>query len=152
MWYLDCKESWATKYWCFWTVVLDKILECPLDSQEIQPVNPKGNQSWTFIGRTDALAETPIFWPADVKNWLIGKDCNAEKDWRWEEKEQQRMMVGWHHWLYGHDFEQAPGVSNGQWILECCRGRKVWDTTEWLNWTEFQCRMMEKFWSWVEVT
>ena len=86
MWELDCEESWALKNWCFWIVVLEKTLESPLDCKEIQPVHPKGNQSWIFIGRTDAEAETPILWPPDGKNWLIGKDTEAGKDWRWEEK------------------------------------------------------------------
>ena len=95
MWELDYKESWALKNWCFWNVML-KTLECPLDSKEIQPVNPKGNQSWIFIGRTDAEAETPIIWPPDVKNWLIWKDPDAEKQWRWEEKgTTEDEMVGW---------------------------------------------------------
>ena len=90
----------------FWTVVLEKTLESPLDSMEIQPVHPKGNQSWIFIGRTDAKAETPILWPPDVKNWLIGKDTDAGKDWRWEEKgTTENEMVGWHYWLNGHEFE-----------------------------------------------
>ena len=104
MWELDCKESWALKNWCFWTVVLEKTLENSLDSKEIQPVHPKGDQSWVFIGRTDAEAETPILWPPDA-NWLI-KDSDARKGWRWEEKgmsEDER--VGWHHWLNGHEFE-----------------------------------------------
>ena len=85
-WELDYKASWASKNWCFWTVVLEKTLESPLDCKEIQPVNPKGNQPWIFIGNTDAEAETPILWPPDVKNWLIGKDPDAGKDWQWEEK------------------------------------------------------------------
>ena len=107
MWELDHKEGWALKNWCFWTVVLDKILESPLDCKEIQPVHPKGNQSWMFIGRTDAEAEAPILWPHDAKSWLIGKDPDAGKDRRWEEKgtaEDER--VGWHHLLSGHEFEQ----------------------------------------------
>ena len=95
MWELDSKESWALKNWCFWTVVLEKTLESPLDSKEIQPVNPKGNQSWIFTGRTDAEAETPILWPPDVKNRLAGKDPNAGKDWRWEEKGTK----GWDGWI-----------------------------------------------------
>ena len=100
----DYKESWAPKNWCFWTVVLEKTLESPLDYKEIQPVHPKGNQSWIFIGRTDA--EAPTFWPPDVKNWLIGKDPDAGKDWRWKEKGMtEDEMVGWHHRLDGHDFE-----------------------------------------------
>ena len=103
MWELDYKENWASKNWCFWTVVLEKTLESPLDCNEIQPVHPKGNQSWIFIGRTDAEAETPILWPPDVMNWLIWKDPDAGKDWRREEKgPTEDEMVGWHHWLNGH--------------------------------------------------
>ena len=99
---LDYKESWVPKNWCFWTVVLEKTLESPLDCKEIQPVHPNGNQSWIFIGRTDAEAETPILWPPDVKNWLIRKDPDAEKDWRQEEKgTTEDEMAGWHHWLNG---------------------------------------------------
>ena len=98
MWELDYKESWAPKNWCFWTVVLEKTLESPLDCKEIQPVNPKGNESWIVLGRIDADVETPILWPPDVKNWLIGKDPDAGKDWRQE-------MLGWHHWLNGHEFQ-----------------------------------------------
>ena len=100
------EESWAPKNWCFWTVVLEKTLESLLDYKEIQPVHPKGDQSWIFIGRTDAEAETPILWPPDAKNWLIGKDPEAGKDWRWEEKGMtEDEMVGWHHQLNGHEFE-----------------------------------------------
>ena len=106
MWQLDYKESWAPKNWCFWTVVLEKTLESPLDCKEIQPVYPKGNQSWIFIGRTDAEAEAPIFWPPNAKKWLIGKDTDAGKDWRQEEKgTREDEMVGRHHWLYGCEFE-----------------------------------------------
>ena len=102
---LDHKESWVQKNWCFWTVVLEKTLESPLDSKEIQPFNPKGNQSWIFIGWTDIEAETPIFWPPDVKNWLIWKDTDAGKDWWREEKGMTAdEMVGWHHCLNGHEF------------------------------------------------
>ena len=103
---VDYKESWAPKNWCFWTVVLEKTLESLLDCKEIQPVHPKGNQSWIFIGRTDGEAETPILWPPDVKNWLIWKDPDAGKDWRWEEKvATEDEMVGWHHQLNRHEFE-----------------------------------------------
>jgi len=126
--------------------VLEKTLESPLDCKEIQSVHPKGNQSWTFIGRTDAEAETPILWPPDVKNWLIGKDPDAGKDWRWEEKAMtEDEMVGWHHQLNGHEFEQAPGVGDGQGGLVCCSplGRKQLDTTEWLNWTELLEKILE---------
>ena len=106
MWKLDYKESWALKNWCFWTVVLEKTPESPLECKEIQPVHPKGNQSWIFIERTDAEAKTPILWPPDVKNWLIGKDPDAGNDWRREEKgTTEAEMVGWDHWLDGHEFE-----------------------------------------------
>ena len=106
MWELDYKESWAPKNWCFWTAVLEKTLESPLDCKEIQPVHPKGDQSWIFLGRTDAEAETPILWPPDVKNWLIWKDPDAGKDWRWEEKGMtEDEMVGWHHRLNGRECE-----------------------------------------------
>ena len=106
MWELDYKESWAPKNWCFWTVVLEKILDSPLDCKKIQAVHPKGNQSWILIGRTDVEAETSILWPPDAKNWLIGKDPDAGKDWRQEEKGMtEDEMVGWHHWLkFGHEF------------------------------------------------
>ena len=104
MWELDYKESWVPKNWCFWTVLLKKTLESPLDCKEIQPVHPKGDQSWVFIGRTDE-AETPILWPADVKSWLIWKDPDAGKDWKQEKKGMaEDEMVGWHHWLDGHEF------------------------------------------------
>ena len=106
MWELDYRESWAPKNWCFWAVVLEKTLESPLDCKEIQPVHPKGKQSWIFTGRTDAEPETPILWLPDVKNWLIGKDPDAGKDWRQEEKgTTEDEMVGWYHWLNGHEFE-----------------------------------------------
>ena len=121
MWELDYKESWAPKNWCFWTVVLEKTFESPLDCKEIQPVHPKGDQSWIFIGRTDAEAETSILWPPDVKNWLIGKDPVAEKDWRQEENGTIECdMVGWHHQLNGHKFELTPGDAEGQGSLACC--------------------------------
>ena len=135
MWELDYKESWELKNWCFWTVVLEKTLESPLDYKKSQPVHPKGNQSWIFIGRTDAEAETPILWPPDAKNRLIGKDPDAGNDWRWEEKgTTQDEMVGWHHWLDAHEFEQAAGVGDGQGSLACCnpRGRRVaHDLSDW---------------------
>ena len=107
VWELDHKESWALKNWCFWTVKLKKTLEGPLDCKEIKPVHPKGNQSWIFIGRTDAEAEAPVPWPLDVKTWLIGKDPNAGKDWRREEKgTTEDAMVGWHHQLGGYESEK----------------------------------------------
>ena len=136
---LHHKEGWAPKNWCFWTVVLEKTLESPLDSKEIQPVHPKGDQSWIFIERTDAEAETSILWPPDVKNWLIGNDPDAEKDLRQEEKgTTEDEMVRWHHWLDEHKFEQAPRDGDGQGSLVCCSpwGFKVSDLTERLNWTE----------------
>ena len=118
MWQLDHKEGWVLKNWCFWTVVLGKTLESPLDCKEIKPVNPKGNQSWIFIGRTHA--EAPILWPPDAKNWLIGKDPDAGKDWRWDEKgKTEDEMGGLHHQLDGHECEQALGVADGQGNLEC---------------------------------
>ena len=114
MWKLDYKESWALKNWCFWTVVLEKTLDSPLDCKEIQPVHPKGDQSWVFIGRTDVEVETLILWPADVKSWLIWKDPDAGKDWRWEEKGIRKdEMVGWHHWLNEREFEWTLGVGVG---------------------------------------
>ena len=106
MWRLDSKESWILKNWWFWNVVLEKTLESPLDCKEIQPFHPKGDQSWVFIGRIDAKAETPILWPTDAKSWLIWNDPDAGKDWRQEEKGMaEDEMVGWHHWLNGHEFE-----------------------------------------------
>ena len=139
MWQLDYKERGVLKKWCFWTVVLEKTLESPLDCKEIKAVNPKGNQSWIFIGRTDDETKISILWPPDAKNWLHEKDPDARKDWRWEEKETtEGEMVGWHHWLDGHKFEQALGVGDGQGGLVCCSpwGHKESDTTEWLNWTD----------------
>ena len=137
-------ESWNIKRAehrridAFETVVLEKTLERPLDCKEIQPVHPKGNQSWIFIGRTDAEAKTPILWPPDVKNWLIVKHPSAGKDWRQVKGMTKNEMVGWHHRLCGHEFEQALGVGDGQGSLECCSpwGCKESDTTEWLNWTD----------------
>ena len=134
-------ESWtikktASKNWCFWTVVLEKS---PLDCKEIQPVHPKGNQSWIFIGRTDVEAEAPILWPPDAKNWPIGKYPDVGIDWKREKGMTENEMVGWHHRLDGHEFEQAPGVSDGQGkpgILQFM-GHKESDTTERLNWTEW---------------
>ena len=106
MWELDYKESWAPKNWCFWTVVLEKTLESPLDCKEIQPVHSKGDQSWVFIGRTDTKAETLILWPPHAKSWLIGKDSDAWRDWGQEEKgTTEDEMAGWHYWLDGHEFE-----------------------------------------------
>ena len=116
-----------------------ETLESPLDCKEIQPVHPKGNQSWIFFGRTGAEAETPIFWPSDVKSWLIRKDPDTRKDWGQQEKgTTQDEMVGWQHWLNGHEFEQGLGVGDGQGSLACYSpwGHKESDTTEWLNWVD----------------
>ena len=113
MWELDYIESWVPKNWCFWAVVLEKTLESPLDCKDIQPVHPKGDQSWIFIGRTDAETEMGILWPPDAKNWLIGKDPNAGEDWRQEEKgTTEDEMAGWHHWLDGHEWVW---VNSGSW-------------------------------------
>ena len=134
MWELDHKESWAPKNWCFWTVVLEKALVSPLDIKD-KPVNPKRNQPWIFIGRTDAEAEAPIMWPPDVKSWLIGKDSYVGKDWGQEEKQvTEDEMVGWHHLLNGHELEQIPGDSEEQGSLACCSpwGHKESGMTDWL--------------------
>ena len=139
MWDLDHKESWVLKNWYFWTVLLEETLESLLNSKKIQPVHSKGNQSWIYIGRTYAEAEAPILWPPDGKNWFIGKDPDAGKEWRQEEKgTTEDEMVEWHHQLDEHEFEQAPGIGDGQGGLACCSpwDHKVLDTTEWLNWTE----------------
>ena len=139
MWESDHKEGWAPKNRCFWTVVLEKILENPLDFKEIKSVNSLGNQPWLFIGRTDAEVEAPVLWPPDAKSRLTGKDPDAGKDWRQEEKAvTENEIVGWHHWLNGHEFEQALGVGDGQGSLVCCSpwGCKELDTIERLNWTE----------------
>ena len=113
MWELDHKEGWVLKNWCFWTVVLEKTLESPLDCKDIKPVHPEGNQPWIFIGRTDAEAEASILWPPDAKSWLIGQDPDPGKDWRREEKGMTDEMVRWHHRLNGREFEQAPGNGEG---------------------------------------
>ena len=158
MWELDHKESWAPRNWCFWTVMLEKTRESPLDCKEIQPVHPKGDQSWVFIGRTDVEAETPILWPPDGKSWLIWKDPDAGKDWGQEEKgPTEDEMVGWYHRLDGLGFGWTPGVGDGQGGLACCSpwGHKESDMTERLNWTELNCvfrkqwwlRNLSKFWS-----
>ena len=135
MWELDQKEGWMPKNWCFWTVVLEKTLESPLDCKEIKPVNPTGNQPWIFIGRTDAEDEAPILWPPDVKSQLVGKDPDAGKDWRQKKRTTEDMMVGWHHWLNGNEFEQPLRDGEGQGSLTCCSpwGLKESDMTKQLN-------------------
>ena len=132
MWELDHKEGCVPKNWCFWTVVLEKTLASLLDCKETKAVNSKGNQSWIFIGRTDAEAEAPIFWPTDMKNWFIWKGPDAGKDWRWEEKgTTEDEMVGWHHKLNGLELKQALGDGEGQGSLVCFSpwGRKKLDRT-----------------------
>ena len=140
MWEMDHKESWVPENLCFWTMVLEKALESPLNCKEIKSVNPKGNQSWIFIGRTDAEAEAPVLWPPDAKSWLISKDPDAGKDWKQEEKGMtEDEMVGWHHWLNGHEFEQTLGNGEGRGSLVYCSpwGCKESDMTERLNWIKF---------------
>ena len=119
--------------WCW------RRLESPLDCKEVQPVHPKGDESWVFIGRANAKAETPVFWPPHVKSWLIGKDPDAGRDWGQEEKgTTEDEMAGWHHWLDAHEFEWTPGVGDGQGGLACCiHGVAELDMIEWLNWTEW---------------
>ena len=140
MWELDYKESWVRKNSCFWTVVLEKTSDSPLDYRQIKPINPKGNKFRIFIWRTDAKVEAPILWPPDVNSWLTGKDPDGGKDWRQEEKGvTEDKKVGWHHRLKGHEFEQTPGDGEGQGCLACCSswGRRVrhdWATE--LNWTD----------------
>ena len=138
MWELDYKESWAPKNWCFWTVVLEKTLESLLDCKEIQPVRPKGDQSWVFFGRNDVKAKTPVLWPSHVKSWLIWKDPDGAEDWGQEKGTTEDGMVGLHRWFNGHQFGWALGVGDGQGGLACCSswGHKESDTTEQLNWTE----------------
>ena len=135
---LDCEERWAPKNWCFWTVLLVKTLESPLDCKEIQPVH-SADQPWDFFGRTDAKAETPVLWPLHAKSWLIGRDSDAGRDWGQKEKgTTKEEMAGWHHRLDRREFEWTLGVGDGQGGLVCCDswGHKALDTTEWLNWTE----------------
>ena len=139
IWQLCYKESWVLKNWCFWTLVLEKTFESPLDCKEIQPVHSEGDQPWDFFGGNDAKAETPVLWPPHVKSWLTGKDSDAGRDWGQEEKRTtENEMAGWHHWLDGRESEWTPGAGDGQGGLMCCNS---WvceesDTTEWLNWTE----------------
>ena len=147
MWELNCEESWVPKNWCFWTVVLEKTLESSVDSKEIQPIHPKGNKSWLFIGRTDAEAETPILWPPHAKSRLIGKDLNAGMDWGQEEKwVKEDEMAGGHHWLDGHDFEWTLGVGDGQGGLVCCDSWGCKESARLSYWTELNWTPL---WSWL---
>ena len=144
------KESWAPKNWCFWTVVLEKTLESSLDFKEIKSINPKGNQPWIFIGRTDVEAEAPILWPSDVKRWLIGKDPDAGKDWRQEKKgTTEDEIVGWHHRVNGHEFDQAlvDGEGQGTWCVLVHGGHKELHMTEWLNRNNRRQRRTGRSWS-----
>ena len=143
MWELGHKEGWMLKNWCFWSEMLEKTLESPLDCKEIKPVNPQGNQSCIFIRRIDAEAKAPILWAPNVKSPLIRKDPNAGKDWRQEEKGMtEDEMVGWHHWFNGHALEQAPGDGKGHWSLVCwtpwgCKESDI--TSDWTKTTNYQC-------------
>ena len=139
MWELDCEEIWVLKNWCFWTVVLEKTLESPLDCKEIQPVHSEGDKPWDFFGGNDAEDETPVLWPPHAKSWLIGKDSDAGRDWEQEEKgTTENEMARWHHWLDGRESEWTLGVGDRQGGLVCCDswGHKESDMTEWLNWTD----------------
>ena len=136
---LDCEEGWVLKNWCFWTVLLEKTLEGPLDCKETQPVHSEGDQPWDFFGSNDAIAEPPVLWPPHVKSWLIWKDPDAGRDLGQEEKGMtEDEMAGWHHRLDVSESEWPPGVGDGQGVLVCCIswGHKESDTTEWLNWIE----------------
>ena len=135
IWELDCEESWAPKNWCLWTVVL-KTLQRPLDCKEIQPVHSEGDQPWDFFGRNDAKAEAPVPWPPHVKSWLIGKDSDAGRDWRQEEKgTTEDEMAGWHHWLEGRECEWTPGIGDGQGGLACCDSWIAKSWTRLSDWT-----------------
>ena len=149
MWELDCEESWALNNWCFWTVVLEKTLESPLDCKKIQPVHSE-DQPWDFFGRTDAIAETPVLWPPNAKSWLIGKDSDAERDLRQEEQETtEDEMAGWHHWLE-RESELTLRRGDRQGGLACCHswGCKELDTTE-LNWIVYHLWDAQGFWFWM---
>ena len=151
MWELDCEENWVPKNSCFWTVVLEKTLESPLDCKEIQRVHSEGGQPWDFFERNYAKAVTPVLWPPHAKSWLIGKDVDAGRDWGQEEKgTTEDEMTGWHHWLDGRESGWTPGVGDGQGGLACCDswGRKESDTTERLNWTELLYHYLKNWHQW----
>ena len=150
MWMLKHKEIWALKNWCFWSVVLEKTLESSSDCKEIKPVNPKGNQSWIFIGRIDAEADTAILWWPDGKSQLLRKNPEVGKYWRQEEKKMREdEIIGWHHQLDGHEFEQTLGFGEGQGSLACCSlwSHKELDTTEQLNRSELNWTYIILRWS-----
>ena len=150
MWELNYKESWVPKNWCFWTVVLEKTLRSPLNCKEIQPVHPKGNQSWILIGRIDVEAEVPILWSPDAKNWLTGKVPDAEKGYRQEEKGMtEDEMVGWHHWLNGHEFEQALGDGAGQGSLASWSPWGCKESDMMSNWTTMWEDQSLIFWDFI---
>ena len=147
MWELDCEEGWAPKNWCFWTVVLEKTLESPLDCKEIQPVHSKGDQSWVFFGRNDVKAETPVLWPPHVKSWLIGKDSDAGGDWGQEKKgTTEDEMAGWHHRLDGREFEWTPGDGDGQGGRRASIHGVAKSGTRLSNWTELNWSSKGQFW------
>ena len=144
MWKLDCEESWALKNWCFWTVVLEKTLESPLDCKETQLVHPNGDQSWVFIGKPDAESETPILWPTHAKGWLIEKNPDARRYWGQEEKGlTEDEMAGWHHRLDADELKWTLGVDDGQGSLPCCDSlesqRLRHDLAAELNWMVDSC-------------
>ena len=147
MWELDCEEGWTPKNWCFWTVVLEKTLESPLDCKEIQLVHSEWDQPWDLFGRNDAKAETPVLWPPHAKSWLIGKDSDAGRDWGQEEEgTTEDEMAGWHHWLHGRESQWTLGVGDGQGGLACfdSRGHKESDTIERLIWSDLMVPLI--FW------
>ena len=144
MWEVDCEEGWGPKNWCFWAVVLEKTLESPLDCKEIQPIHSEGDQSWVFFGRNDAKAETPVLCPPHAKGWLIGKDSDAGRDWRQEEKGiAEDEMAGWNHWLEGCESEWTPGVGDGQGGLACCDSRGREESTRLSDWTELNFKLQD---------
>ena len=141
MWELDCEESWALKNCCFWTVVLEKTLESPLDCKEIQPVHCRGDQPWVFFGKNDAETETPVLWPPHVKSWLFGEDSDAGRDWGQEEKgTTEDEMAGWHHWLDGHEFAWTPGWTGRPGVLQFMGSQRVGhDSVTELKWSNLAC-------------
>ena len=145
MWELDCEEGWALKNWCFWTVVLEKTLESPLDCKEIQPIHSEGEQPWDFFGRNNAKAETPVLWPPNAKSWLIGEDFVAGRDWGQEEKGTiEDKMAGWHQWLDGWESEWTPWVGDRQGGLVCCDSWVSKSQTRLSDWTELNWKWLSR--------